>query len=299
MLLIKFRILNIMVIMIETSVIIPTFNRLSFLKEAVESVLSQTYQDFELILVDDGSTDGTKEFAARRSDQLKYIYQENFGPSAARNRGIKESEGEYITFLDSDDLWLENKLQVEIDFMKLNLDAMVCYSDEIWIRRGVRVNPKNKHRKYSGWIFEQCLLLCIVSPSSVLMRREFFESVGYFDETLPACEDYDLWLRASLEFPFYYIPKKLIMKRGGHEDQLSIQWGLDRYRVRALLKLLKNSELDKRQYEWVVEKVIEKAAILEQGFRKRENLPEAEFYKKLTVEVAKNVVQNQDIRGER
>ena len=289
---IKFGILNIIVIMIETSVIIPTFNRLPFLKEAIESVLNQTYQDFELILVDDGSTDGTKEFAAGLSDDLKYIYQENAGPSAARNRGIRESHGEYVTFLDSDDLWLEKKLQVEIDFLKANPKAMVCYTDEIWIRRGVRVNPKNKHRKYSGWIFEQCLPLCIVSPSSVLMRREFFESVGCFDETLPACEDYDLWLRASLKFSFHFIPQKLIMKRGGHEDQLSTQWGLDRYRVQALLKLLKSGELDKRRVELVVEKIIEKAAILEQGFRKRGNLQEAEFYKKLTAKVAKNVEIN-------
>ena len=272
--------------MIETSVIIPTFNRLSFLKEAIESVLSQTYEDFELILVDDGSTDGTKEFAAELSNRLKYVYQENSGPSAARNRGISESQGEYITFLDSDDLWLENKLEIEIDFMKANREAVVCYTDEIWIRKGVRVNPKNKHRKYSGWIFEQCLPLCIVSPSSVLMRKGFFESVGYFDETLPACEDYDLWLRASLKFPYHFIPQKLIIKRGGHADQLSRQWGLDRYRVQALLKLLKSGELDKRQSEWVVEKVIEKTAILEQGFRKRGNLQEAEFYKKLTVEIA-------------
>jgi glycosyltransferase involved in cell wall biosynthesis len=268
--------------MIETSIIIPTYNRLSFLKEAVESVLNQTYQDFELILVDDGSTDGTKEFAAGLSSRLKYVYQENSGPSAARNRGISESHGEFITFLDSDDLWLENKLQVEIDFLKANREAMVCYTDEIWIRKGVRVNPKNKHRKYSGWIFEQCLPLCIVSPSSVLMKREFFESVGYFDETLPACEDYDLWLRAALKLPFHFIPRKLIMKRGGHADQLSTQWGLDRYRVQALLKLLENEELDESQHKWVVEKVIEKAAILEQGFRKHGKEEEADFYKTLT-----------------
>jgi len=273
--------------MIETSIIIPTYNRLSFLKEAVESVLNQTNKDFELILVDDGSTDGTKEFAAGLSKRLRYVYQENAGPSAARNLGISEAQGEYITFLDSDDLWLENKLQVEIDFLKANREAMVCYTDEIWIRKGVRVNPKNKHRKYSGWIFEQCLPLCIVSPSSVLMKREFFESVGYFDETLPACEDYDLWLRASLKLPFHFIPQKLIMKRGGHIDQLSTQWGLDRYRVQALLKLLESNELDERQYDLIVKKIIERAAILEQGFRKHGKEGEADFYKILTKKFTK------------
>ncbi|MFQ5865343.1 MAG: glycosyltransferase [bacterium] len=264
--------------MSETSVIIPTYNRLPFLKEAVESVLNQSYRNLELILVDDGSTDGTKDFAAKLGNRIKYVYKKNGGPSSARNRGIREAGGRFITFLDSDDLWHKDKLKVEIEFMQSHPEAMVCYTDEVWIRRGVRVNQRKKHRKYSGWIFEHCVPLCIVSPSSVLMRREFFDEVGYFDESLPVCEDYDLWLRASLRFPFHFIPQKLIIKRGGYSEQLSAQWGSDRYRVQALLKLLEKEELTFEQRKLVVDKLIAKCRILEQGFRKHGKGEEADFY---------------------
>jgi glycosyltransferase involved in cell wall biosynthesis len=264
--------------MVETSVIIPTYNRLPFLKEAVGSVLNQSYRNFELIIVDDGSTDGTPDFVANLGNQIKHIYKSNGGPSSARNRGLGEAAGEFITFLDSDDLWHKDKLKVEIEFMQSHPEATVCYTDETWIRRGVRVNQRKKHQKYSGWIFERCVPLCMVSPSSVLMRREFFDEVGYFDENLPVCEDYDLWLRASLRFPFHFIPQKLIIKRGGHADQLSAQWGSDRYRVQALLKLLEKEELTFKQRKLVADKLTEKCQILEQGFRKRAKREEANFY---------------------
>ncbi len=262
----------------ETSVIIPTYNRLPFLREAVESVLKQTYQDFELIVVDDGSTDSTAIYARENAAHLKYIFQKNQGPSAARNRGIKAAQGEFITFLDSDDLWQKNKLDVQLQFMKARTNCRVSYTNEIWIRRGVRVNPKKKHSKHSGCIFEHCLPLCIVSPSSVMMRREFFDEVGFFDEALPACEDYDLWLRASLHMPFHFIDKNLIIKRGGHSDQLSTAWGLDRYRVQALLKLLDKPELTPEKKQKVKAYIISKSQILAQGFNKRGKKKETAYY---------------------
>lgn len=265
--------------MVETSVIIPTYNRLSFLTEAVESVLAQSCQFFELIIVDDGSTDETADFVRKVAGNVRYLSQSNRGPSAARNRGIAAAKGRFITFLDSDDLWHPDKLGIQVDFMNAHPEAMVCYTDEIWIRRGVRVNPRQKHRKHSGWIFEHCLPLCIVSPSSVLMRRGFFETVGLFDEALPSCEDYDLWLRASLRFPFHFIGTKLITKRGGHADQLSARWGLDVYRVQALQKLLEEDLLTSRQKELVRLKIREKCQILEQGFLKRGKHSEAQHFR--------------------
>ena len=264
----------------ETSVIIPTFNRLAFLKEAIDSVLQQTYRDFELIVVDDGSTDGTEAYLRTLGDVLQFVCQENKGPAAARNCGIDRSSGDYITFLDSDDIWQRNKLAVQVEAMKAT-EAMVSYTDEIWIRRGVRVNPKNKHRKYSGWIFEHCLPLCIVSPSSVLMKKDFFDVVGVFDESFPVCEDYDIWLRASLLFPFHFIDQKLIVKRGGHADQLSAKWGFDRYRVRALQKILAQANLSAEQKALTVAKLVEKCRILESGFRKHGKFSEAEKYQKI------------------
>ncbi|MFQ5605966.1 MAG: glycosyltransferase [bacterium] len=271
--------------MSETSVIIPTCNRLSFLKEAVDSVLNQTCQNFELIIVDDGSTDGTQKYAETIRDRVTYLHKENSGPSSARNLGIRQARGQLIAFLDSDDLWRKNKLKVQLDFMTSHPEAMVCFTDEIWIRRGVRVNPRKIHQKSSGWIFEQCVPRCIVSPSSVLMKKEFFDRVGMFDESLPACEDYDFWLRGALRFPFHFIPQKLIVKRGGHPDQLSAQWGLDRYRVHALVKLLKEASLTSEQRRLVVQMIIEKCRILELGFVKREKQREAAFYRKIAQDV--------------
>lgn len=261
------------------SVVIPTYNRLDFLKEAVKSVKEQSYRNFELIIVDDGSTDGTSEFL--KNTGVKLIIQENRGVSVARNAGIKAAKGRYITFLDSDDSWQKDKLKRQVEFMTTHPKAMVCYTDEIWIRKGVRVNPKKKHGKHSGWIFDKCLPLCIVSPSSVFMKKQFFDEVGVFDESLPACEDYDLWLRASLQFEFHFIPEKLIIKRGGHPGQLSANWGLDVYRVQALQGILTNPRLTVKTKKQVVAQILGKCKILEQGFRKRGKDGEAEYYREL------------------
>ncbi|MCX7771458.1 MAG: glycosyltransferase family 2 protein, partial [Proteobacteria bacterium] len=171
-------------------------------------------------IVDDGSTDNTEV----RINKLMEIYQsykivyqyfkENKGPAFARNRGAELSQGEYIAFLDSDDLWLKNKLKYQIDFMKKN-NYLISQTEEIWIRNGKRVNPMEKHRKPTGDIFEKSLKFCTVSPSSVMIKREVFFELGGFDESFLACEDYDLWLRLSLKYPVYLLPKRLIIKRGG------------------------------------------------------------------------------------
>lgn len=265
----------------ETSVIIPTYNRCDFLREAIESVTVQTYVDYELIVIDDGSNDDTRGFVGNLSGGIRYHHQANRGPGAARNCGIKIARGEFLTFLDSDDLWLPEKLERQVSLMKRAPSAVVCYTDERWIRRGVRVNQRQKHRKYSGWIFEKCLPLCIVSPSSVLMRRSFFDVAGFFDEDLPACEDYDLWLRASLCMPFHFIGEELIIKRGGHADQLSSRWGLDVYRITALLKLLDNETLTARQRALVSGEIVRRSRILSTGFQKHGKELETEYYRTL------------------
>lgn len=264
----------------KVSIIIPTYDRSFYIKDAVNSVLEQSYKDYELIVVDDGSSDNTKTTLQRFSKSIKYIYQEHKGVSAARNTGIASAAGEYITFLDSDDLWTANKLKEQTAFMDNNPEALICYTDEIWIRRGRRVNPMKKHAKFSGWIFEKCLPLCIVSPSSVLMRRELFDRAGLFDDKLLVCEDYDLWLRVSLAYPIFLIEKRLIVKRGGHSDQLSGKmWGNDRYRIIALEKILKNPNLTIFQKRLVLQQLVRKCAILYNGYRKREK-KEASVYKR-------------------
>lgn len=261
------------------SVIIPTFNRDWILKEAIDSVLAQNFEDFELIVIDDGSTDNTPDILNSYKNDIIAFTQNNKGVSAARNKGIALSSGRFIAFLDSDDLWIQNKLSKQIDFFNENNDALICQTDEIWIRNNVRVNPKKRHKKLSGMIFEHSLDLCMVSPSAVMIKRELFDKVGLFDEDLPACEDYDLWLRISYRYPVYLIDTPFIIKRGGHSDQLSRLPVLDKYRIKALNKIIASSLLSRDQYMAAIKTLKEKCAIYANGCFKRGREDEALFYK--------------------
>lgn len=263
----------------EVSIILPTHNRAWCLERALNSVMDQEFRNWELIVVDDGSTDSTPELLRRYPRARTLRLPENRGVSHARNRGVREARASCIAFLDSDDAWLPQKLSVQMEFLRRHPGAVACYTDEIWIRRGVRVNPMKKHRKFSGWIFPHCLPLCIISPSSILLRRSVWEEIGPFDETLPACEDYDWWLRLTWRHPVEFLDQPLIVKYGGHEDQLSRRfWGMDRFRVRALEKLLREARLSPGQQRGVLETLVEKTRILYSGFEKRGNREEAERY---------------------
>ena len=268
--------------MARVSVVIPTYNRLSKVKDAIESVLNQTYRDFEFWVVDDGSTDGTDEALRAFGNKIKYISQDNRGASAARNVGARVSRGKYLAFLDSDDLWEPEKLEIQVRCMEENSQFPLCYTDEVWIRKGIRVNPKKRHAKYSGWIFEKCLPLCIISPSSALMKISLFNGIGGFDENLPVCEDYDFWLRVTCRYPVLFIDKKLIVKRGGHADQLSTRsWGNDRYRVMALEKLLNSQDLKAEERRMASGELARKCRILSRGFYKRGKGKKARRYEAL------------------
>jgi glycosyltransferase involved in cell wall biosynthesis len=264
------------------SVIIPTFNRFPMLCEAIESVLAQTNPDFELIVIDDGSIDETGSVREIYRDRLHYIHQENRGASAARNLGAAEAGGNLICFLDSDDLWLPGKIEVQKSLMEEDPEILISYTEEIWYRRGVRVNPGKKHAKFSGWIFEKCLPLCIISPSSVMIQKKLFERVGGFDESLPVCEDYDLWLRISKDVPVHLIEESLIIKRNGHSGQLSASdWGFDRYRVQSIARILENGDLNEIQASSARMVMKMKCRILSKGFLKRGNIKKADYYERL------------------
>ncbi len=260
------------------SVIIPTYNRGWTIKDAIESVLAQDFKDFELLVVDDGSTDHTHEILNFYQKKLQVLRQSNQGVSAARNRGIKAASGRLIAFLDSDDLWLPKKLSRQVDFFNSTPDALICQTEEIWVKNHIRVNPKQRHKKLSGMIFEPSLALCLVSPSAVMIRRRLFAEVGFFDERLPACEDYDLWLRISCKYPVYLIDTPLIIKRGGHEDQLSGKPGLDKFRIQALQKLIQSNRLSIDQHQAALKVLKEKAAIYAAGCLRRGRIAEAEYY---------------------
>ena len=266
----------------QVSVIIPTYNRGWIIEEAIHSVLAQDYTEFELIVVDDGSTDQTSNILDAYGNVIKVLSQKNKGVSAARNRGIAEASGKFIAFLDSDDLWHPQKLSAQINFFNQTPEALICQTEEVWIRNGFRVNPKKRHKKPSGMIFEPSLELCLVSPSAVMIRRSLFDRVGEFDETLPACEDYDLWLRISCRFSIYLIDTPLIIKRGGHDDQLSKGTGLDKYRIKAIEKIIKSGLLSEDQRRAAVKTLKKKCDIYAAGCRKRGRTDEAEYYTSLS-----------------
>ncbi|MGB5747146.1 MAG: glycosyltransferase [Desulfobacterales bacterium] len=273
----------------EVSVIIPTYNRAWVLREAIDSVLAQDFKDFELIVVDDGSTDNTRQILDPYDQGLIVLRQSNKGVSAARNRGVAAARGRLVAFLDSDDLWLPRKLSSQVDFFNSNPAALINQTEEIWMRNGVRVNPKNRHHKFSGMIFEQSLALCLVSPSAVMMKRSLFDEVGLFDENLPACEDYDLWLRISWRYPVHLIETPLIIKRGGHDDQLSKAPGLDKFRIQALIKVIENGQLEQDSYRAALRTLQEKCTIFAGGCRKRGKDTEAKYYEELAKRMGQGV----------
>ncbi len=259
------------------SVVIPTWNRASLVTRALRSVLDQTRPPDEVLVVDDGSSDDTAERVRAQFPTVRLLTQQNLGVSAARNAGIREATGEWIALLDSDDEWLSNKLERQLQ--AVTDETLLCHCDEIWIRRGRRVNAMKKHRKYGGSIFERCLPLCVISPSSVLLRRRLLDEVGLFDEALPACEDYDLWLRVTSRFPVLFIDEPLIVKHGGHEDQLSRRyWGMDRFRIAALEKILATNTLDESARSAAESILAQKVAIYAAGAKKRGKLTEARAY---------------------
>ncbi len=257
------------------SVIIPTHNRYASLKKAIDSVLAQTYTDYQLLVIDDGSTDETPSVEHEYAGKLKYIPQEHSGVSAARNRGIVESASPWLTFLDSDDTWLPHKLTVHHRYINSHGEAgRIHQVDETWIRKGKRVNPRRKHAKRGGWIFPDSLHLCLVSPSAVAVKRDLLEETGLFDEKLPACEDYDLWLRIAWKEAVGYIPQYLVTRNGGHDDQLSSKYrAMDRFRVYAICKLLNSCHrvMPVEYVEMSMEVALEKLFILQHGAGKRGN----------------------------
>jgi glycosyltransferase involved in cell wall biosynthesis len=265
----------------RVSVIIPTYNRAEMVREAVASVLAQTCRDFEVVVVDDASTDGTAAALAEYAEVQVLRHPRRRGVAAARNTGIQAARGEWLAFLDSDDLWLPEKLARQMAYLQARPGLWLCQTDETWVRRGARVNKPWSHRKMAGRIFLPSLARCVVSPSAVILHRRLIEAHGGFDETLPAAEDYDLWLRLSWRYEVGLVEEPLVIKRGGHADQLSRQWGLDRWRIQALVKLLQEPDLPESYKQAARRTLGAKCAIYAQGCDKRGKGEEAAAYRRL------------------
>jgi glycosyltransferase involved in cell wall biosynthesis len=266
----------------QVSVIIPTYNRRAMVREAIDSVLAQCGASLELIVVDDGSTDGSAEELSRlygAQNMMRVERTANRGPAAARNFGATLAQAALIAFLDSDDLWSAGKLSRQLDFMRAKPDCEISQTNEIWIRDGRRVNPGARHRKRSGDFFVESIRTCLISPSAVMMRTTFFKSVGGFDESMKAAEDYDLWLRILIDREVGLLDEPLVTRRAAHRDQLSSSVpAIDRYRILALTKLLAADGLAIERRRAVAEVLAEKCEIYARGLKRRGRIEQARFY---------------------
>lgn len=256
------------------SVIIPSRDRLEMTRRALDSLLSQEYPDYEIILVDDGSRDGTSGLAKEYSGRIRYHRREPGGVSRARNDGARIARGEWLAFLDSDDTWLPHKLTLDREFILKNRDIRIFQCEERWIRGGRFVNKKEKHKKKEGDIFFPSLELCLISPSAVVMETSLFDRYGPFDPLLPACEDYALWLPVTAFEYIGYIPETGVVKYGGHEDQLSRRYhAMDRFRVYAICSFIDHYGQDagEKKVEAALSMARKKLTLLEKGARKHGN----------------------------
>lgn len=264
------------------SVIIPTYNRAAVVERAVHSVLAQTFTDYELIVVDDGSDDATPEALTSYTDKLKLLVQPNRGVSAARNQGCRHARGKLLAFLDSDDEWLPDKLMKQVALFNTNDPVFICHTDEIWMRHGRVVPQKGIHRRQGGRFFERALERCLISPSSVVISRALLDSVRLFDEDLPAGEDYDLWLRITAFHDVHFLPEALVIKHGGNTDQLSmVTPAIDRFRILAIKKILRHPDLPGDYRNAAVLELIRKCNIVASGCKKKGKDSEAEEYREL------------------
>ncbi len=268
----------------KVSVIIPTLNRINTLQRAIDSVIAQSFKSIEIIVVDNGSSDGSVNMLKKNYPTVKLIHEHKSGVSASRNKGIMYAKNTWIAFLDSDDAWDQKKLEKQINLLHNSHDKYrLIHTNEIWIRNGKKINQMKKHQKFGGNIFNECLALCCISPSSVLIDRSIFDDMGLFNENLPVCEDYDMWLRICSKEAVLFIDEKLTFKYGGHKDQLSKSyWGMDRFRVNSIENLILNYDLNTDQKNKSMATLIKKLKIIINGAKKRNNSSViSEYTKKL------------------
>ena len=252
------------------SVIIPTLNRCFLLQRAIQSVLNQSYNPNEIIVIDNGSSDDTKKTIQTLYPNIRYLTEDKIGVSAARNKGIINARSEWIAFLDSDDVWKPEKLEKQLILnYEFKNKYRFIHTNEIWFRNGVFLNQKKNHEKSGGNLFNKCLKLCCISPSSSLIKKKIFDEYGLFDEDLKVCEDYDMWLRICSRYPVLFINEALTNKYGGHDDQLSKKyWGIDRFRIIALEKIIESNNLDPIQTKVTINELLKKIDVFLKGSEK-------------------------------
>lgn len=269
------------------SVIIPTHDRLALLMEAIGSVRAQRYAPVELIVVDDGSTDGTWE-RLRAEPGLRPLRIDHTGrPGAVRNAGVAVATGDYLAFLDSDDLWMPDKLALQMELLRERPEVPIVHSRELWLRDGHPVSQAGQRHRRSGWLFADAVRKCIVGPSTVVLHRAVLRAVGGFREDLEIAEDYELWLRVTARFPVAYCDRPLVTKRAGHGDQLSERYGqIERFRIDALAPLVAADHWAEPERSIARRELARKCLIHAAGARKRGRAVEAARYEALAADVS-------------
>lgn len=234
----------------EVSVIVPTYNCERYITETIGSVLAQTFENLELIVVDDGSSDHTRELVSAFGPPVRLVTQANAGVCVARNRGIREAAGRFVCLMDHDDYWFPDKLGRQIEAMREHPECGVVYASFVlWYSDAVgrftppanfdsMADPDGIDNEFSGWIYHQFLLDCWMLTSTAMFRREVFERSGIFDETLPFSEDWDLWLRISRDFPFIKLRHPNTLYRQHTQQGNRILRDVD-YRTALLIKAIK------------------------------------------------------------
>ena len=252
-------------------IIIPSYNRKKLLKQAVLSVKNQSFKSWKLWIVDDGSTDGTSLYDYGHKTKVLQL-EKNKGVSYARNQGIKQSQANWIAFLDSDDEWRPLKLEKQIEYSLCYPQYPLIHCNELWIKNKKPFPQKKYHKKQGGKIFQSSVRRCCISPSAVLIKRSLFKELGLFREDFPVCEDYELWLRVTSRYKVGFLDEPLLIKKGGHIDQLSKKYfGMDYWRVKALYPYLKNKNLSPNEIQEVKQTIINKSKILLKGYNKYKN----------------------------
>lgn len=295
--------------MVGVTVVVPTCNRKDFVTQALHSVFSQNYRNFEIVVVDDGSTDGTAahllrtfgaearavELVARRNPAaltpfyhtfthqgllVRYEYHQNRGLGAARNRGIRHARGSYIAFLEAEDIWEPGHLRSQIDFLEGHRGACIARVGERPAKEGPRSRRARRGEVASGNLFAQALEQAPAGISCAVVHRSCFAECGEFDENMPACEDYDLWLRLTARFPVYYVEGPEVTRRAPRPDGSPHAWTSDRFRVYSLEKSFQSGQLDSEQRFLVSQALVRRCERLVEGYRRQKSEERANFYER-------------------
>ncbi len=289
----------------QVSVIIPTYQRTQLLERAVRSVISQQGEiSYELIVVDDGSEEGVRRTNASLREELerrgvRWIQLEkNGGVAAARNTGAADATGDWIAFLDSDDVWGSDKLRAQLRFHGENPHFLVSQSTERWVRDGKAIRRPKHWQQRSGDLFAQAVERCSIGPSCVMIACEVWDELGGFDPRFRVCEDYELWLRLTARYQVGLVPDSSpagdasVEKHAGHEGQLSIETpAMDRWRLLALQKATtQQGYFGKRQTGMIRAALRQKAEILQKGAEKRGLLRDASHYAQIGSTVPREVL---------